>query len=190
MDIQKINVKLLLDAPPGFDFDVLLEIFGRWRLEQGEEIMDLADYAHVDHGPNCLLVSHRWHFGIDLGGGEPGFFLSVRKGLSGPPADRIQQAVKLLLEKSRRLCAEPGLPPTVKARCGEIEVTLNDRLAAPNTRETDALWRPAVDAVCSKLYGNGNARVEAEKDPSRRLGYRIKADEASLTLEELLRRVG
>lgn len=188
--LQKLNVKLPIDVPPGFDYDVLLSIFGRWRLDPNEEIMDLSDYGHVDHGPNCLLVSHRWHFGIDVAGGEPGFFLSVRTGLSGSPAERVKQAVRLLLEKSKRLCAEAELPRTVRPRCEVLEIVLNDRLLAPHTPATDATWRPAVESLSTMLYGAGRARLEKEKDPSRRLGYRLTAPEAAPSLEELLRRLG
>lgn len=190
MGLEKINVKLFADAPPDFDYDVLLAIFGRWRLEPGEEIMDLADYAHVDHGPNCLLVSHRWHFGLDLAQGKPSFMLSVRKGLSGSPAERISQALRLLLEKTRRLLSEPDCPGTLKPRCGEIEIVLNDRLAAPNTQETGLQWRPGLDQVLSRLYRSGDLEVLVEQDRARRLGWAVRSRAgASLSLDELLQRL-
>lgn len=187
--LQKLNVKLRLDAPPELDYDVLLHIFGRWRLEPNEEIMDLADYGHVDHGPNCLLVSHRWHFGIDLTGGVPGLFLSVRQGLSGAPAERVAEAVRLCLEKSRRLCAEPEMPRAARPLCGELEIVLNDRLLAPHTPATDAEWRPAVESLGNRLYGAGVARLEVEEDRTRRLGYRLSAPGCAATLDDLLGRL-
>ncbi len=189
--LEKINVKLFADVPHEFDYDVLLTIFGRWRLETGEEIMDLADYAHVDHGPNCLLVSHKWHFGIDLGDGKPSFFISVRKGLTGTPADRISQALQLLLEKTARLLGEAECPKSLHARCGELEIVLNDRLIAPNVEGTASSWRPALDSVLLKLYGASGAVVEAEKDKTRRVGWKIRSGAgAALTPAELLSRLG
>ncbi len=189
--LQKINVKLFADAPRDLDYDILLAIFGRWRLDSSEEVMDLADYAHVDHGPNCLLVGHRWHFGIDLAEGRPGFFFSTRKGLSGSPADRIAQALRGLLEKTKRLCSEPDFPGAIKTRTGELEVVLNDRIVAPNTSATDGEWRPGLDQVSAKLYGPGAASVEREVDPARRLGYRVRAEAGNrLSLDEMLRRLG
>ncbi|MBI4606133.1 MAG: hypothetical protein HY721_29555 [Planctomycetes bacterium] len=189
--IQKINVKLPLDAPRAFENDVLLAIFGRWRLEQGEEIIDLADYAHVDHGPGCLLVSHRWHFGIDNSEGVPGLFFSTRKGLSGSPAERFAQAIRGLLEKGRRLLGEADFPQGVRPRCGELEVVLNDRLLAPNDDDADRDLRPALETVLARLYGQGAWSLERERDPGRRLAYRVRAKGAGgLELADLLQRLG
>ena len=183
--LQKINIKLFLDAPTGFDSDFLLEVFGRWRLETGEEIVDLADYAHVDDGPGCLLISHRWHFGIDFSGGKSGLYYSTRKGLSGGAYERFLQAFAGLIQKSRRLLAEKELPRSVKPRCGELEIVLNDRIIAPNTDPVDAELRPALEKVLEKLYGRGGSRIEREKDPSRRLGYSIHSPSAgSMSFEE------
>lgn len=188
--LQKINVKLFLDAPPGFDSDPLLEIFGRWRLETGEEIVDLADYAHVDDGPGCLLISHGWHFGIDFAGGKPGLYYSTRKGLSGAPSERFHQALAGLVQKSRRLLAEKELPRSVRPRCGELEFVLNDRLLAPNTDSADQELRPGLETLLRKLYGPGAAKLEREKDPGRRLGYRIDAPPGNkLSFEEFAGRL-
>ena len=187
--LQKINVKLLLELPPGFDHDVLLGIFGRWRLDPGEEILDLADYGHVEDGPGCLMLSHRWQFGIDHAGGVPGLFYATRKGLSGDLAERLAQAIAGFLAKAQRLAAEPTFPRGVVLRCGELEVTLNDRLQAPNTDAMDATVRPALDQVLRRLYGSSDVRVEREKDPSRRLGYRVHAPASGLSLAELARRL-
>lgn len=187
--LEKINLKLFASVPPGFDYDCLLAVFGRWRLEQGEEIMDLADYAHVDQGPNCLLVSHRWHFGIDLGGGQPGFFLSVRKGLAGSPEERLLGALQLLLAKTQRLLEEPDVPRTLAPNCGELEVVLNDRLLVPHTPQSFAEWRPVLDRALERLYGKVAPQVRPEPDRGRRVGWRISAP-SPLPLKELLGRLG
>ena len=61
--LQRFDLKLHLDGPSDFDSDqaddALLAIFGEWRLEEGEEIIDLADYSHVPEGPGVLLISKR-----------------------------------------------------------------------------------------------------------------------------------
>jgi hypothetical protein len=188
---QKINVKLFLDAPPRFDSDFLLAVFGRWRLEEGEDIVDLADYAHVDEGPGCLLVSHRWHFGVDFSGGEPGLFYSTRKGLTGSAEAKLAEAVRGLLRKGIRLLGEKEFPAGVKPRPGDLEIVLNDRLLTPNTGAAEAALRPDLLKVVEKLYGPGGADIEREKDPARRLGWRIRArDPRAPTLEALAGRLG
>jgi hypothetical protein len=188
---QKINVKLFLEASPRLDTDFLLAVFGRWRLEEGEDIVDLADYAHVEEGPGCLLVSHRWHFGLDFSGGEPGLFYSTRKGLTGSAAAKFREAFRGLLRKSTRLLREKEFPAGVKPRPGDLEVVLNDRLLTPNTDAADALLRPDLLRVVETLYKPGGADVKREQDPARRLGYRIRARDARPeTLESLAGRLG
>ena len=188
--LQKINVKMAIDAPSDLDLDVLLAIFGRWRLEEGEEVIDLADYAHVDQGPGCLLVSHRWQFGIDHAGGKVGLFYSTRKDLTGPLAHRFTQAIEGLITKSTRLLAEEEFPRTAKACCGQLEVIANDRLLFPNTDASDARVRPELEKTFERLYGSGSFQVEREADPSRRLGYSVLAGSASeLSLADLQKRL-
>jgi hypothetical protein len=190
-DLQKIDVKLPLDGHPGFDFDVLLGIFGRWRVEQGEEIIDLADYLHVPEGPGCLLVSQRWHFGVDFSGGAPGLFFSNRKGLEGDMAARFSQVIRSLLEKGQRLLGERELLGRLRPRCSELEITVNDRVRAPNTDESDARLRPALAAVLDRVYGKGACEITRDSDPRLRLGWRVKARAlGTASLRELLERLG
>jgi len=191
--LQKINIKLFAEASSDLDYDFLLAVFGRWRLDlERDEIMDLADYGHIDQGPTCLIVGHRYHFGVDLAGGRPGLFLSTRKGLSGAPVVRVIQALTLLVEHSKRLAAEPDFPGhAFRPKCGELEVTLNDRLLAPNNEATDAEWRPGLDEALAKVYGAGKATVEREGRPEMRASYRVRAPGADAwTLDELSRRLG
>jgi hypothetical protein len=187
--LQKINLKLHLEAP-GLDADFLLAVFGRWREEKDQEIVDLADYAHVEEGPGVLLISHRWHFGLDFADGKPGLFYGTRKGLEGPPAARLATALEGLIAKSRRLATEKEFPPAARARCGEIEVVLNDRLLAPNTDASHAVWGPAVAEVFGKLYAPAAVAIEPEKDPARRLAYAVRAAVAGWTLDTLAGKAG
>jgi len=189
--LQKINVKISLEVPSDFDYDVLLAIFGRWRLEEGEKIIDLADYLHVPEGPGCLLVSHLWQFGIDLGDGQPGLFYSSRMGLSGEAQERFTKVIRDCVEKSKRLLGESDIPQTIRPRWDEIEVIANDRVLAPNTDEIDELLRPGLTATLDRFYGTDGFTIEREKDPSLRLGYRVKAESADgLTFDEVLSRLG
>lgn len=188
--LQRIDVKLLLDAPPGLETDFLLSIFGRWRLEEGEEIVDLADYAHVDDGPSCLLISHLWHFGISFSGGRPGLFYSSRKGLAGTDEERIAGALRGLVAKGRRLIAEPEFPPDARPASREIEIVFNDRLLAPNDAAGDARLRPAVEAIARRVHGAGACTPERDPEPKRRLGYRILARADGPDLEAMARKLG
>ena len=187
--LQKIDVKIGLDVPAGFDFDTLLEIFGRWRLEEGEGIIDLADYLHVPDGPGCLLVSHRWHFGIDRTGGVPGLFLSNRDGLEGTLEERYASAIRTTLEKGRRLLDEPSLSG-LSARPGDLQVAINDRVRVPNTDESDAEHRAALENVLGKMYGADEYTLERDADPAARLSYTVRASASGLSLGGIIEKVG
>lgn len=190
-DLQKVNVKFFLEAREGLDSDSLLAVFGRWRLEAGEEIVDLADYGHVPEGPGVILISHRWHFGIDWGGGRPGLFYASRRDLTGGPEARFKAVIRACLEQGKRLLAEPELRRgAVKPLLGELEVVLNDRLLAPNTDESEAAWRPGLEAVLDWLYTKGGYALERDPDPGRRLGWRAQAGAAAgLTIDGALARL-
>ena len=188
--LQKIDLKLLLEGPPGLDPDFLLDIFGRWRLEQGQEIVDLADYAHVDRGPSCILISHRWHFGVTFSGGEPGLLYSARKGLSGPDEERVLGAARGLVALARRLVAEPEFPRDVRPDAGRIDVVFNDRTIVRNDAAGDARFRPAVEALALRLHGAGAYALRKDPEPKRRLGYRMEGRGGKLDLEEMHRKLG
>lgn len=188
-DLQKIDVKMALDAPERYDWDRLLAVFGRWRLDPNEEILDLADYLHVPGGPGCLLVSHRWHFGADFANGTPGLFLSTRKGLRGELADRFAGAIRILLEKGRQLLAEPELEGAISLRTGELELVVNDRMLVPDPIAGDELVRPAISRALDRLYGSDEWNAERDDRAGVRLGYRVRAAKHPRPLEELLGRL-
>jgi len=188
-EIQKVCVKLALDAPGRLNADPVLEIFGRWRAEEGEELMDLADYAHLAEGPLVVLVGHRYNLAIDTTGGRPGIQYCSKKGLAGSPADRFAAVLKATLAKSRRLLAEPGFPPGVRPRPGQLDIVLNDRLSLPNDDEADREIRPALSSSLDLLYGSANYALTRDADSTRRLAYRVEAGAAGLTLDSLLARL-
>src|SRR5262245_28955125 len=109
-EIQKVCVKLALDAPGRLNADPMLEIFARWRTEEGEELVDLADYAHLAEGPLVVLIGHRYNLAVDTTGGEPGIQYCSKKGLAGTTAERFVAVFRATLAKTRRLLAEPGPP--------------------------------------------------------------------------------
>jgi hypothetical protein len=189
-EIQKVCVKVSLDAPGRLNPDPVLEIFARWRTEEGEELVDLADYAHLAEGPLVVLIGHRYNLAIDTSGGRAGIQYCSKKGLSGSPAGRFSAVIKAGLAKARRLVAEPGFPPGVRPRPEQIEVVLNDRLSLPNDDEADREIRPALTQALDLLYGNANYTLTRDPDSSRRLCYRAEAPAQNLTLDSLLARLG
>ena len=190
---QKFDLRLFADVAPDLGMDEIsnriLEIFGRWRLEEGEELMDLADYAHVPEGPGILLIGHRWQFGVDWANSKPSLFYSSRKGLSGDLSERLGQALSGLFQKSARLLGEDSMATGLTPQLGELEIAFNDRLSFPNNPASDKVARPAVDAVLAKLYVSPAPTVVPEADKGRRLAYRVSATGGAQTVEELGQRI-
>src|SRR5262249_37485037 len=74
LDLQKIAVKILSNAPATVSLDPFIAIFGRWRTETDHpaQWLDLADYAHMPRGPGIVLVGRNANFSFDLGSAAPG----------------------------------------------------------------------------------------------------------------------
>ncbi len=190
--LQKLDIKLPLRVKPGLGqddvWDRLIAVFGRWRHDEGEDLIDLQDYAHVQHGPGIVLVSKRWVLSLDWRGGEPGVLLSTRRRLESTLPERFIQATRLLLEKAARLLSEPEMRDVGAPICGELSIAVNDRLLFPETDASDAALRPAVNALAAKLYAGAGCEIE-RVSPAGRLSYRIRARGADATLEELAARL-
>ncbi|MBI4479978.1 MAG: hypothetical protein HY651_08140 [Acidobacteria bacterium] len=189
-DLQRIHIKFLTDAPPTLPLGPFIEIFGRWRADKNHPAgwVDLADYAHVPRGMGIVLVGFQANFAFDMSAPAPGLLYAAKKGLSGTHRDRITAAIKSCLELSERLVAEKEFPQAVHLRTEALEIHFPDRLATPNTKETDAEFRPAVETVIGKLYGTGGATLTPQKDAGQAYGFSIRAKNAE-PLDALLRRL-
>jgi hypothetical protein len=172
MDLQKISLKILTDAPVTLNLDPFLAIFGRWRAEGW---VDLADYAHMVRGPGIVLIGHHANFSFDMGSAAPGILYLSKKGLEGAPDERVRQVFAACFDMTRCLIAEPEFPSGVHLRTGALELVFNDRLETPNTPETDRALRPAIESVLDRLYGTGAWRLIPVRDPSMRYGVTVEA---------------
>ena len=188
-DLQRIQIKIAADAPPGLSLDPFLEIFARWRKEtHAADWVDLADYAHLPRGPGILLVGQRCNIAFDLADPGPGILYTAKKGLSGSHAERLSAAIEWCLEFSKRLAAEPEFPKAVRLRTDSLELRFNDRLETPNTKETDAELRPVVEQVLTNLYGPGGYVLRPVADSDNCYGYAVRAKKAE-ALDALLTRI-
>ena len=188
MDIQRINVKLLAQAPAGFKLDPFLAIFGRWRHEESPEVwVDLADYAHMAQGQGIAIVGKRGNFSVDETPPGIGLLYAGKKGFEGSNEQRIIEAFHRCLALTSVLTAEAEYPSALKLTPARWELVFNDRLDTPNTDETDAALRPAISSALDTLFGGGNYQIQREADPQRRYAFSITATHA-LGAEDLLQR--
>ena len=189
-NLQRIQIKILADTPPGLSIEPFLEIFGRWRHEAADpaQWVDLADYAHMSRGPGVVLIGHRISIGFDIDAPQSGIVFTARKGMSGSDGEKISAAFRWCLQLTKRLAAEKEFPASARLRTGEIELRFTDRLATPNTAATDAELRPAVTAALDALFGPGAYTLAPETDAAECYGFRVSANNPE-TLDALLGRI-
>ena len=168
-DLQRIDVKLLLDTPPNPNIDVFLVIFDRWRQRQDHpcDWVDLADYAHMPTGPGILIAGKRDRFSIDLNPPGPGLLTSTRAGLEGSLEDRVREAFRRARELNRSVLTEPEFPAEFSVSAEGWEIYINDRLAFPDSDASDSLVRPALTSA----LGAAPDAIIRHRTRSGQLGY-------------------
>lgn len=187
-DLQRIQIKIAAAAPVGLRLEPFIEIFARWRKEpHPAEWVDLADYAHLPRGPGIVLVGQRCNVAFDLADPGPGILYTAKKGLIGSHTERLGAAIEWCLEFSKRLIAEPEFPKDVRLRTDSLELRFNDRLETPNTLETDAELRPAIEQVLDSLYGPGGYDLRPFGNRADFYGFSVRAKKAE-PLDALLAR--
>ena len=198
MDLQRIHIKILSDAPTTLNLSPFLSIFGRWRHEKDHPAgwVDLADYAHVPRGAGVVLVGFQANIAFDMsedhGRSAPGVLYSARKGLAGSHVERITSVLRSGLGLAQRLAGEKEFPPEVHLRTNALEIRFADRVETPNNKEMFELFCPPVLQVLDRLYGpqsGGNYQLTPYADQSQVLGCSVRAKTAA-PLEVLLKRLG
>src|SRR5437762_2103927 len=99
IEVQHINVKLLLDNPEDLDLDAVVNVFHSWIQDQvGEEqLVDVADYRHVHHGPGVVLIGHEADYSIDNTDGRLGLRYNRKAAVAGSNQDRLIQSARAAL---------------------------------------------------------------------------------------------
>ena len=188
-NLQRIQIKILSNAPQDLSLEPFIEIFARWRKEKHPaEWVDLADYAHVPRGPGIVLIGQRCNFAFDTADPAPGILYTAKKGLTGTHPERLHSALQWCLELSQRFVGEPQFPPAVKLRTGALEIRFPDRLETPNTASADDALRPVVQQALDAFYGTGGYALIPQTDPRQCYGFSVQAKQA-IPLEALLERV-
>ncbi|MBI1358493.1 MAG: hypothetical protein GC160_29505 [Acidobacteria bacterium] len=191
MDLQRIDLKVFLDAPAGAKLEPVLSVFHRWgrQTDHPSDWVDLADYGHMQHGPAMLMAGKRDRVAVDTNLPEAGILLQTQKGLEGSIEERFVEAFRRHLGLSAELVGEPEWPTALRVRGGDWLVTINDRLGFPNTDATDQAVRAGLVAALDRLFGDMGYALERDTDPQRRYAYRVRV-EGDPTLSELRAKLG
>lgn len=156
MNSHKIVVKLFIEDPSRIDVHEFVPIFHSWiqqRLVPDHLLIDVADYAHVHHGPGTLLVTHEANFYTDQGEGRLGLMYARKQPFPGTFIDRLRQAFIATLEACKRLETDPRLAGRIKFKTDELLVSIHDRLNAPSTPETFEAVRDDLQQFFTNAYG-------------------------------------
>ncbi|HXH48135.1 MAG TPA: hypothetical protein VNM47_02070 [Terriglobia bacterium] len=188
MELQHVNVKLLLKNDEEIDLEPLIPVFHAWIQEQGwdELLLDVADYRHVYAGPGVVLIGHEANYSVDNSGNRPGVRYNRKAPLEGNNQDRLKQATAAALNACRRFESDPRLNSKFLFNGQEIEISINDRLFAPNNTETRAGIQPDLAPLLQKLFAGGEYALSYENSPRNLFSVLVKSS-GTFSLEELLR---
>ena len=157
MELQHVNVRLLLRNSEQVDLEPLIPVFHGWIQEQGwdELLLDVADYRHVYAGPGVLLIGHQANYSVDNAGNRPGVRYNRKAALEGSNQDRLKQAAVAALKVCQRFESDPRLNSKFLFGGREIEISINDRLLAPNTAATREALQPVLATFLARLFAGG-----------------------------------
>ena len=181
VELQHINVKLFLKDPENLNLDSVIPLFHSWIQDQifDELLLDVADYRHVKHGPGLILIGHEADYSLDNTDGLLGVRYNRKAPLPGTNVDRLIQATRSALVACQRLesmsdnkyyvkSPDAGFDARLQFNGLDAQVIINDRLLAPNNKNTREAVAPDFQRLASKLFGvsrssrlDGSRRVKA-----------------------------
>jgi hypothetical protein len=186
-ELQHINVKLFLQNSKDVDLEPLIPIFQGWIQDQadGDLLLDIADYRHVEAGPGVVLIGHEGNYSVDYTDGRLGVRYNRKAGLSGTNQDRLAQATRAALTACQRLEEEPRLGGRLRFSGDEVEVFVNDRLIAPNRDSTREAFDADLQVFFKKLFGGRQYSTSYHRDTRRLFSVSVKTSHP-FTIAELL----
>ncbi len=172
--IDHINVKIFAASPEPADLAPALPVFHRWIRDNAWEelLIDVADYRHIPEGPGVILIGHEANYSLDKRRGRLGLLYNRKAPLAGSVAEKLAQALRSAQAACRRLSEEPEWQGRLTFNPGQIEITINDRLLAPNTPENYNALKAAAETV---LQSVGPKAVEWSIRPAGGPGDRLGA---------------
>jgi hypothetical protein len=165
--MQHFRVKVFAKTSEGFSFGSAIAVFHRWIQTKALPglLVDVADYQHVPAGPGVILVGHEAIWGLDHTKNQVGLLYTRRTVAGGSVQDRIRDAMGSALAASSRLEQEPEFTGKIRFNPGRLEISVNDRLLAPNNEETAASLVPEIAAVLDSEWGAGSHQIQATGAP-------------------------
>ncbi|MGE5325609.1 MAG: hypothetical protein ACM3NO_01110 [Deltaproteobacteria bacterium] len=180
MDLQHVHAKLFVQNPETVDSAQMIPIFHSWIQDRTceELLLDVADYRHVPGGPGVILIGHEANYSLDNTNHRLGVRYSRKAPLDGSAQDRLEQALRAALLACRRLEGDPRLSGNLRFNGREMELTVNDRLIAPNVGATRSALEPEIRALCNQLLAGQDYSLCYEADPRRLFSVTVNSSRA------------
>lgn len=189
MNPKRIAVKFFTTDPQAaVELDPFIPLFHRFIQQASVEglLIDVADYAHVPNGPGVVLIGHEVDYGIDSVGGLSGL-LTVRKRGDAPLEELLEDTFRKALVVVKAI--EDDGSAKIQFALDRVEISVLDRLFAPNDDAGFETAKAGVEAVVGRLFGEARLVRAATDDPRRPLTFEATAGEA-VDVKTLLDRLG
>ncbi len=179
MELQHVNVKLLLNDFGEADLEPLIPIFHSWIQEQNSDelLLDVADYRHVHAGPGVILIGHEANYSVDNTGSRQGIRYNRKAPLAGSNQDRLEQAMRAALQACQRLESDSRLNGKLRFNGRDTQISINDRLLAPNNGATREAVQPELAPFLQKLFAGGNYSLSYPAGPRELFAVAIESAE-------------
>ena len=185
LQIHKLGVKLFLCPTDGLDFGDFIAIFNQWIQDQpipDHLLIDVHDYRHVHNGPGILLVGHQGNFSLDLGEGRPGLVYYRKQPMEGAAESYLRTCLETLLKACRLLLQTDRFGESLEFETNEILVFSNDRLRAPNRKNTRVLFEQAASELLHGIAEESGSFSYPEADPRDRFAVTLKFPQCKIDI--------
>jgi hypothetical protein len=190
-DIQHVNVKLFLKDVETLDLERLVPVFHRWIQEQSREelLIDVADYRHVPAGPGVMVIGHEANYSVDNSGNRLGVRYNRKSPFAGSNRDHLLQATRAAIAACQALETDPELDGKLRFNGEEIEISINDRMLAPNKDATRAALEPELRALFQSLFASDDFALDYSSHDMRQLFAATARASQPVTTDQMLSRL-
>ncbi|HIG26350.1 MAG TPA: hypothetical protein EYQ50_00560 [Verrucomicrobiales bacterium] len=174
--LQHVNVKFFIEHADSVDLDEVIQVFHRWIQDQklDDLLIDVADYRLVPSGPGILLIGHNAQYSFDNSGDRLGVLFNQKSTVDGSPQEVIFNAIETARKVCRLLAQDDWKKSRISFLGTELQITVNDRLLAPNTEETLERLKPSILAALNQSLGTKDCTLERATDPRARFSLLVK----------------
>ena len=176
MEISRISYKVFMDQGEDVTTETWFKVFNTWIPDPDDDILvDVADYTHVQNGPQTILVGHRANYVIDTTAGRFGFLYARKRALEGSLSEGLEEVISAGLRACKRLDDDDRLHGKVKFNGESAQIILNDRLGAANDAVTFDALKSHLNPILDRLYAGASYEINRDEDARRCLTVNIRA---------------